>query len=421
MIEIKTDYSNIIRQNVTDIGVTLTQVTPAETKFGTIESRTLANTHIDQMPDAVYNVHAFGFGTINNVVDINGNYNWDDLDRRMQWLKDRKATHVCITFWSAPDWMTELGMQTTQYILKVDCEQAFADLCCAVLQRYTSEGWNMPIKKAQFWNEMKGYGNITSGWNIQRFTHAYNLWYTTIRLHSEFSSIALAGPYFSIDQIQAGTVLVMSKNLNVLDYWYTNKAGADAISIDRTMSYNAADVKPLNEYMRRTFEFAQIAYQMHARYIDLPIWFSEFYWYSYLSSFGPFPIPFQAACTASILLHSMFAGAELVLGWQMQNDGRFKYNGVQMGWLNDTRPITYSTTAKDIRGDKTLIYDVYKLFYDHFIKKPCYNFVNTRSDLVECMVTDGNILLINKTNQPLDLTVDNQDQKLSAYEVKLAS
>lgn len=389
------------------VGVTLTQVTPAETMHGSWEAWDRAARHGSDMPNALYALHMFGFGTSRNVTtSATSAHDWSGIDRRVQWLMTCGAKRIVLTAWEAPDWMLIPG-KTKYRIVAEEHEQAYADLIVAALRRYLAR--SVPIVAINVWNELKGYWVWSEDCDIASYTRMYNKVWDTIRAHKEFDHIAIGGPYLIIS---LGTELPIPADLQTLEYWHRHAHGADAICIDYAMSHNE-DVRSQAEYLQRTVEFGQLVSEIRDRYPALPVRMAEDYIHSNLRSYATLDVPFQAVCTASMLRHQLLAGASETYCWGLQGDGELPYAGIQCSWLADTR----AKSGPYPPGGATEIYWTYKLFHDHF--GPGTQLYQTESSdpLIEVLASDQATLLINKHDYPIEVWVDGRRVALGRYEV----
>lgn len=401
-----------------NVGVTITQVSPAETWAGTIEARDRASAHVAQMPNAVYNIHTTGFGVTPEIVDSTWTtWNWKDLDRRMKWLKDRGVKNIMLTFYGAPAWMTELGLHPTYLRLKPEHNKKFGELCVEILKRYTSAPWDMPIKYVQFWNEMKGWGKAGVGWDYDGYTKAYNAFYETMRSYPQYDKIKIGGPYIVLSDYGVPAI-----DYTTLHHWYYNAKGGDAICMSYSLTGLLHQPFTKEEYMMKTYQFATLAEYFRYVYKGLEYWASENYWWSDLSRFDGLDVDFQGACTASILYHELIKGCHISLFWGLQGDGRFADDGVQGSWLVDTRGAWGGkTTSRFLAGDKTPVYNAFKIFHDHFPPGTKYYHVETSDDMIECLVSDTITLVINKYDIPVEVSINGYRTILNRYEFKTFS
>src|SRR5690242_6337815 len=110
-----------------------------------------------------------------------GVYNWDDLDERVQLMRNTKAQMV-LTLCCAPGWMRPEGYQDDWQNLEAapapSHVQDFANLAVQVALRYPD------VKYFQVWNELKGMWSTSpdatpgigdlNRWDYERYTTLYN-------------------------------------------------------------------------------------------------------------------------------------------------------------------------------------------------------------------------------------------------------
>ncbi len=398
------------------VGVTLTQTTPAETNLGTPVARALANGHIEAMSGAVYNLLAMSHGCTQNVSTSQGSMarNWADLDRRTAWLAARGVKHVSIGLFSAPDWMTTLAADGNYKVLPA-YHSEFGALCAEILVRYAGI---VPIEYAQVWSELKGYfvAGAPWSWDYSEFTALYNAVYSAIRADSRLNGIKIVGPY-----ITESIVPMQSQTSAAMAYWQANKVGCDIVASDFRRDSGAASVRTEAQYMALTSDFTTHASDMAAAAPGLPVACLEAYPHSDLSKYATLSVEFQAAWWASVLARQTIAGVDHSLAWGVGGDGALADEGVQIGWLMDTRGASGAgSPSRYAAGDKTANYDVFKSFHDYFPPGTSLYAVTSDDADVEGIASGSHVLLVNKNGTTTKrVTTGIYSLALSPYEVRL--
>ncbi len=378
-----------------EIGVTITQVAP-DKNLGTEEARKNVNKAIQQLPTAIYNVHAFGFGVTNNVVNENGVYNWSELDRRITWLTNQGVEQIMLTFWSAPDHMRIKSSDPTYKIVDPNKLTDFADLVYETLIRYK----NHRITHIQIWNELKGYGFYHADWDIVAYTNLYNAVYNRIRF--DFPNIKIGGPYLILDRYH------IASDKNTLNTWYNAVNGVNGLSVDLAITHGLAELA-LKYYLQDTKIFYDIALELKAQFPALEYWSSENYIISDLTKYTQFPIHFQACWSACLLYYELLAGVNVSLAWGLQGDAALPYDGIQRSWCYDTR-------SSFKAGETTPIYDIYRIF--NYCFSPGTEIVESASTdpMVLVLASKDFVLVINTHDTQKNIFVEGKLRTLEGYQ-----
>ncbi|MFC7099443.1 hypothetical protein ACFQQB_02470 [Nonomuraea rubra] len=183
------------RWGFTHTGVSANNVTR---EFEQVVAGRLARTPMLQ------NQHIMGFGAL-NPEPYPGQYFWEDLDSRMNVMRQSKATPV-ITLCCAPDWMKG-GPEgpTADSAWAEHLEDApypeffdeFAKLSATVAQRYKD------VKYFMVWNEFKGFWKDHSKpADYKGYTEMYNKVYDAVKAVRPDAQIG--GPYLGFDSNAGG-------------------------------------------------------------------------------------------------------------------------------------------------------------------------------------------------------------------------
>lgn len=301
----------------------------------------------------VQNQSIMGWGTL-NPEPYPGRFAWSSLDQRVALMRKTHATMV-ITLCCAPDWMKGGQPGKTNW-KRLDVApypsryKDFAALAAAIARRYPD------VKRFQVWNELKGFWDPKlNRWNYERYTQLYNDVYDALKAVSP--AIEVGGPYVSFDTwmhnrsesspISGPYGTVDRRDLAVIEYWLTNKRGADFITFDS--STKARDGNP-HDWFAATQLYGDLDRWVASQTL-LPIYWAE--WYS--SDDGSHGVPFdwkrQNALMTATLIVMAKTGAATELRWQPQGLSCCPYDGDQESIWSDTRvtgggrPFPFATTA----------------------------------------------------------------------------
>jgi hypothetical protein len=375
------------------------------------------------------NQHLMGWGADNPWPDKNvadpARWNWGTLDSRVQTMRDSGARHKVITLCCAPTWMFDEGWNgrtdwtRIEWAPTVEHYPHYARLAAETARRYPD------VEYFQVWNEMKGfYLSGLNRWDYEHYTELYNQVYDAVK--AARPDAKLGGPYVVMDA--NGSRAGMShpsaytfpwgtldqRPIDVVNYWLTNKRGADFIALDAGVS-NKDGVYPADVWSH-TRKFADVAavlrQQAHPDARALPLWWAE--WYS--GSGGRIAqteanVPVHTALMATGLIHTLRGGARAPLVWEPQSAGTAV--GYPVALFSDTRAAG--------GGRPTPFAPVQRAFKDHF-GPGTRTYRATVSDpaALEVLASATKVLLVNKTAGRLDVSVNGAPAvALGAYEVGL--
>ncbi len=352
----------------------------------------------------IQNQHLYGWGTLNPNPSP-GVYDWGSLDRRVQLMRDTGGTPV-ITLCCAPDWMTELGTETTTYANRPPTARHYADF--ADLARRAAERYP-DVRHFVVWNEMKGFWNAGSGqWDYVAYTNMYNAVHDALKAVDP--AIQVGGPYLVIESTgsnpNGGWVTQMPvtrRNEVVLEYWLEHGNGADFVAIDRKVKdYHDTRRYSPAETMALTANFDTVARQV-GDMTGLPVWFIE----QHVVGQRGGPVHFQAAGIASMLYHQLNGGAVATVGWkpeQAQPQGTVQEN-------------LFTSTQVAGGGQRLPTYWSYRFFNESFAPgTPRYD-VTTSDPLVLALASDAATVVINQRPEPITIDLDGTTHALDGYEV----
>jgi hypothetical protein len=336
------------------------------------------------------NVHIMGWGTM-NPNPAPDKYDWDSLDKRMAMVRSIPGAIPVLTLCACPDWMKggEPGKTDWSRIEAAPRPEHYSDfaaLAGVVAKRYPD------VRYFQVWNEMKGlWDSKNNNWDYRGYTSLYNGVYDTLKAANPKNQVG--GPYLVIEGTGGGkgpendaTKLPLSpRNLQVIDYWLQHKKGADFITLDRGLtSFHDKNTYTPEERMALTRWFGEIARQVHARpgAAKLPIWWAEFY-----VSGKKDTLDEKAAIHASAYRQALLGGSSVILLWQPMDTGEVGH-------------ALFSDARQPTGGKPYPLYEVVKLFHEHF--SPGTNIVEAKSSSpnVEVLASPRATLLINKKTRP---------------------
>ncbi|MBB5133316.1 hypothetical protein HNP84_003042 [Thermocatellispora tengchongensis] len=270
----------------------------------------------------VQNQHIMGFGAL-NPEPYPGQYYWEDLDSRLNLMKQSGATPV-ITLCCAPDWMKGGPEGPTEESAWAEhLEDApypeyfddFAKLSAAVASRYTD------VRYFMVWNEFKGFWKDHSKpADYKGYTDMYNKVYDAVKAARPDAKIG--GPYLGFDSDNTGSSelrgpwgVVNQNALDAFEYWYKNKKGADFIVVDGASPTETHDLLP--DEFGALGKFSAVTSWLRERTGDMPVWWSEWYFVPEDGS-TTWPEPKRLAVQAVSMMEFARSGAATALYWNPQ-------------------------------------------------------------------------------------------------------
>jgi Glycosyl hydrolases family 39 len=373
------------------------------------------------------NQHIMGFGADNPWPDPNQKdpktWDWVSLDRRVKLMLDTKATPV-ITLCCAPTWMVDAGWRAGTDWTKLelaplpDREDEFARLASEVAKRYPK------VQYFQVWNQFKGMWKASeNSWDAERYTRLYNKIWKAVKAVRPDAKIG--GPYLVLEGSGATQRLgypedwytadpITPRNRAVLEYWLEKKAGADFITIDRSVKTGG---DPLNysesAQLRLTSLFGDVVRQVRSLrgYKNEPIWMAEYYLAEI--PFGLRSDQFQAVMIASILKHKLEAGLSLSFLWSPEAQPNASLPRAGDG------QVLFSSTRTSDGGRVSKNEFVYEAFKQHFPPGTPLVRATSSSTSLEVLASKSAVLLINKRAGTTTVSVLGESLELAPYEVRV--
>lgn len=211
-----------------------------------------------------------------------GVYDFARLDARVALITRSGGTPI-ITLCCAPDWMKGgVAGQTDWTRLEVaplpQDFRAYADLVAQTVQRYPQ------IERVVVWNELKGFFDMTRNrWDYEGYTALYNAVYTAVK--AVRPDVQVGGPYpvmislppddpNASDTLEGSWGAIDQRILDALEYWDTNKVGADFLAVDGGTAQRGDTISG-------RLDDAAVKFSDVTRFLrsttTLPIWWTEFY------------------------------------------------------------------------------------------------------------------------------------------------
>ena len=354
-----------------------------------------------------HNQHIMGWGALNPQPSPDV-YDWKSLDARMSLIREMQGTPI-ITLCGAPDWMKggkagQTDWSKLEVAPKPEHYEDFAKLAAEVAKRYPD------VKHFQVWNEFKGLWNAPeNNWDYRAYTELYNRVYDALK--SVNPDIQIGGPYLVVEGTgtqkspgDAAAKPITPRNWKVIQYWLEHKRGGDFITLDRAVvSFHDKNVYTPDELMALTKYFGDVTQQIRAK-TDLPVWWAEYYG----TTPRPFDRQFATAMYASIWKHLIESGASVALFWEPQGAG----GELSGGGL-------FSNTQKVGGGKAYPMHAIYELVGEHFSSGAEIFSTTSTVPSIEALATRDKVLLINKSEQQIDVTCEDQVIKLPGYGVRL--
>ncbi|WP_226899781.1 GH39 family glycosyl hydrolase [Nonomuraea phyllanthi] len=385
------------RWGFTHTGVSANNVTR---EFELDVARSLAQTPM------VQNQHIMGFGAL-NPEPYPGQYYWEDLDSRLNLMKESGAVPV-ITLCCAPDWMKG-GPEgpTEESAWDEHLEDApypdhfddFAKLAAAVATRYSD------VKYFMVWNEFKGFWRDHSKpADYKGYTELYNKVYDAVKKARPDAKIG--GPYIGFDSNRDGDSELRGPwgvvNQNVLDaftYWFEHKKGADFVVVDGASPTDAHELLP--DEFGALEKFGAVTKWLRDKVGDLPVWWSEWYFVPEDGS-TTWPEPKRLAVQAASMIEFARSGAATALYWNPQTK-----DGDCQGCLWDPRSGAPMATGQLVAN-----------FVKWFPAGAQLEQVTSSDAKVKVLAQPEQLLLVNTADAAVTTTVDGKEYALQPYEIK---
>ncbi|PWT78527.1 MAG: hypothetical protein C5B60_01020 [Chloroflexi bacterium] len=376
--------------------------------------------------------------------------NWGALDARLQFIVNSAGTPV-ITLCEAPWWMKGQLQADGSTLVLTRAEEwssrAFASrilddkmgawlhLVERVAERYMVPPYN--VRYFQVWNELKGYydpitntfdyhttaGNPTGPHASHGYTYMYNQVYE--RLMSVAASLGIpenqvkvGGPYAVLDTWSSSSNVSNpsaitrpygtfdQRPLDVVTYWLQHKAGAGFITVDadatNTDNVNIAHASVASEKFADVVRWIRsLNNAIYPGAATLPIWLGEWYARPYT---GWADNRHSDAIKTYAMMEFLKSGGSVALAWGGSDLGR-------------SGPRLWTDTVKG--GGKPLpFYYSYLDFKEYFVPgTTLYATTISPAGLVGALASATMVMLVNRTPNPLVVSVDGRIVALTPYDV----
>ncbi|MFC4117649.1 GH39 family glycosyl hydrolase [Nonomuraea zeae] len=384
------------RWGFTHTGVSANNVTR---EFEQSVSASLAQTPM------VQNQHIMGFGAL-NPEPYPGQYFWEDLDSRLNLMKQSGATGV-ITLCCAPDWMKGGPEGPTEESAWAEhLEDApypehfddFAKLAAAVASRYKD------VKYFMVWNEFKGFWKDHSKpADYKGYTQLYNKVYDAVKAARPDAKVG--GPYLGFDSNKSGDSELRGDwgvvNQNVLDafnYWFEHKKGADFVVVDGASVTDAHELLP--DEFGALKKFGAVTKWLREKAGDLPVWWSE--WYFVPEDGTTWPEPKRLAVQAASMIKFAESGAATALYWNPQAK-----EGACAACMWDPRSGAPLATGKLVSS-----------FAKWFPAGAELEQVSSSDPKIRVLAQPQQLVMVNSSGSAVTATVDGKEVSLKPYEIK---
>ncbi|GCE11742.1 hypothetical protein KTT_16010 [Tengunoibacter tsumagoiensis] len=377
---------------------------------------------------------------------------WSSLDQRVMHAVNLGLTPV-ITLAEAPWWMKgQLQGDGSTRVMTAKDEwdpkitygtrildnkmDAWVHLVQRTAERYMAPPYNVRI--FQVWNELKGYFDPKldnydftispgrpDGPNASHgYTYMYNRVYAALMQVAQSKQIdqtmiKVGGPYVFMDtwsstqQSDPSNVIKKfgvfdQRPFDVIQYWLQHKTGAGFITIDGSIE-NRDTHKLLADPFTGSEIYGEIVKWIrglnptfYPGSTTLPIWLAEWFTSPYIDNFNDV---YDNAVKSYAMVKFIAAGGSVALSWGGSGDG----SSDQGYWS----PTNYAGG-----GVAHPWYDTVKaLSTDFGVGKVLYAVSVSDAHQVAALATDQKIIIINKTDKTLALTVNGTATTLTPYQV----
>ena len=430
VVALAVDYTVTVNREVSngtsayETGVTFTQDTMKSGYDATAIAR--AKSYLGTATD-YYNQHIMGFGAGNPWVGPTAQINYATLDERLGVitsiaLSPGHTRKLVLTFCGAPDWLTvpvgdhSLDGKSFTVPAKTPPDSShyhdYGWLCAQIAAHYDGTNGRPLVEYFQVWNELSGFWDTANNtWDMAAYTSMYNEIYNQVRAVRPTANIG--GPYITIEGTgsnlggwAAESPIRTRQQLN-LQYWFTNKSGAQFLSVQ----HNTKDGSDNNTYtdealLTYTDRFSSINSQLYTlmdtynNQVQLPIWYSEYYGSRYTSG-----LTYTGCMYASIHRNFVKSGTKVGLLWGPEelpthNHSLFTKTDV-------------STGGQRMEPHAT----IFKYLHDNFAPGTALYAETSSSPDVEALASNDKTMLILKRNATKTVSLYGKTFTLSPYEV----
>lgn len=345
-----------------------------------------------------------GWG-VDNPEPSPGRYDFESLDRRMEFILDSDGTPV-IVLCCAPDWMKggEPGETDWDRLEVAPSPEHFADfaaLSAEVARRYPQ------VRHFLVWNEFKGFfDDEINRWDAQGYTTLYNAVYDAVKAVDPANQVG--GPYVEFASKPAGALgtspqlegpwgAVDQRYLDAFIFWNMHRKGADFVVVDA----HATTAQGAPDEFTAVQKFAAVNEWLREQ-VGLPIWWAE--WYVEPPGSG-WSWERQVALRVAAMIELAGSGADTVLYWNPRPDGA------------ECATCLWTDTWNADGGRPLPFLDVLQRFARWFPSTIDRRTVQLADGLL-ALETDFARVIVNTTGATTSASVDGRQFEWSAYEVR---
>ncbi|MFC4008129.1 xylan 1,4-beta-xylosidase [Nonomuraea purpurea] len=382
-------------------GVTHTQYSATNEPANVVEQ---AKGMLGRVP-LLQNQHIMGWG-VGNPEPSPGQYNFRDLDRRMEFIASSRGLPV-ITLCCAPDWMKggQAGRTdwSKNHTVAPDPEHFddFAALAVRVAKQYPT------VKHFMVWNEFKGFWDpATNRWDAEGYTEMYNKVYRALKNVNK--DIQVGGPYIAIETSMGGGPSEVSgpwgkvdqRTLEAIKYWVQHNEGADFIVVDgASMTTDKGNVP--DDFAAQQ-KFSALTAWLRKESGDAPVWWAE--WYNEPENSG-WSEEKRTAVQAVTMMEFARSGVATALYWNPQQ----KDAGDCPGCL----------WAPKVGGEM-LMAGLMSGFTKWFPAGVRISDVQSSDPKVRAIGQERQVVMVNTSDKSVTATVDGKQVTLAPYEIRWA-
>lgn len=358
------------------------------------------------------NQHIMGWGA-DNPEPSPDEYSWESLDSRLELIRETNGVPV-ITLCCAPDWMKggapgETDWSNLDAAPRPEHFADFAELAAEVAYRYPD------VFYYQVWNGLRGfYDTERDRWDYEAYTDLYNHVYR--KLKAVNPEIAVGGPHVTMDSWSnadatrhpsklSGPWGVMDQRpLDAVAYWLEHKEGADFITLDMS-TYNKDDPASKSAF-DSVSKIESVAKWVRDR-TDLPLWAAL--WHPFTEAAEEWRTVKQSAILADALVRLIESHVEVALVWEPQGRG-----GSCLGCI-------WTDTRTPGGGQPGAAFSALDILSDHFAPGTRLTATRTSSPEITALSSPTATLLINRRNEPVQVSVNGTTRQLDPHELQVVS
>lgn len=280
---------------------------------------------------------------------IEGEFNWEPLDERIQWLKDNEISVLLTIPSNGPSWACISELSNERTCVYRDAEK-FEHYIQTLLQRYPNQ-----IEQIQFGNEwLAPYWFLGSA---EDFIEYNNIVYRSVQLYSPNTKVVLGG-------FASGSLSVISYCAGDLDQFFEERTGDLIDSSQRDDTCNSELVLSSQHMLEAVLASAEFDYLDLHLYDDVENW--GIYFQTMRNALGE-SVP---------VIVGEFGGPNLI--WEQSYSDEFQATRLEQ-YLEalSTMEIKEAYYFKLVQSESALFAHwesgLYKLEDDEYIRKPAFD------------------------------------------------